>query len=62
MPLALLDWESDGFVSSFILVRVDANLIPRSLDDEAEGEIWSYPICTHDSLSGMLMAMKERML
>ena len=27
------------------------NPLLRSLVDEAEGEIWSYPICTHDSLS-----------
>ena len=27
------------------------NLLLRTLVDEAQGEIWSYPICTHDSLS-----------
>ena len=45
--------ESDGFVPSFIRVRIHANPVPRSLVDEAEGEIRSDPICTLDSLSGM---------
>ena len=60
--LALLDWESDGFVPSFIQVRADANLVPRPLVDEAEGKIRSNPICTRDSLSGMCQSMKERKL
>ena len=30
-----------------------ANLVPRSLVDKAEGEIWSNPICTCDRLLGM---------
>ena len=29
------------------------NLIPSSLADEADGEIWSNPICTRDRQSGM---------
>ena len=29
------------------------NLVPRSLADEAEGEIWSNTICTRHHLSGM---------
>ena len=43
-------------------MRADANLVPRSLVDEAEGEIRSNPICTRDSLSGMCQSMKERKL
>ena len=38
------------------------NLIPSSLVDEAEGEIWSNLICTRDHQSGMWQAIKERML
>ena len=29
------------------------NLVPSSLVDEAEGEIWSNPVCTRDCQSGM---------
>ena len=29
------------------------NLAPGSLVEQAEGEIWSNPICTRDRLSGM---------
>ena len=36
------------------------NLVPRSLVDEAKGEIWSNPICSRDCLSGMWQAFHER--
>ena len=36
-----------------IRFKNSCNLIPRFLVDEAEGEIWSNPICTRDCLSGM---------
>ena len=34
-----------SFEFSSILLTVDLNLVPRSLVDEAEGEIWPNPIC-----------------
>ena len=33
--------------------KVKVNLLPRSLVAEAQGEIWSNPICTRDHLTGM---------
>lgn len=37
----------------FHYVGLTHNLVPRSLVNEAKGEIWSNPICTPDHLSEM---------
>ena len=37
----------------FVMTSKMGNIVLSSLVDEAEGKIWSNPICTHDCQSGM---------
>ena len=52
-------WITAQFKCAGFLVQ---NLRPRSHVDETKSKIWSNLICTCDRLSGMLQAIKERML
>ena len=49
--LVIYCWKNEQ--ECIIRFKNSSNLVPRSLVDEAEGEIWSNPICTCNCLSGM---------
>ena len=42
----ILTWRLGGIHQKNITLRLRNNLVPRSLVDETEGEIWPNPICT----------------
>lgn len=45
--------ESFCISMNLLWISKIGNIVLSSLVDEAEGKIWSNPICTHDCQSGM---------